>query len=56
MEGLLQMGAPEGPHSCVPTLFFLVYARSSGMVYVFQICLPVEASSATMLPRKRQHS
>jgi hypothetical protein len=22
--GLLQIGPPEGPHSCVPTLFFVV--------------------------------
>ncbi len=52
MAGLVHTGAPDGPHSCVPTLFFVVGAGSSGIVNVFQICLPVAPSSATTLPRK----
>ena len=37
------MGAPDGPHSCVPALFFFVGRASSAIVYVFQICAPVAA-------------
>src|SRR6478672_2825327 len=55
MAGADQMGAPDGPHICVPALFFFV-GRASSMVYVFQICAPVAAFSATRLPRKWQHS
>src|SRR5262245_33999751 len=55
MAGADQIGAPEGPHICVPVLFFVV-GRASAMVYVFQTCAPVVALSATRLPRKRQHS
>ena len=55
MAGLLQTPAPDGPHSCVPMAFFLVGRASSAIVYVFQICFPVAASSADTLPRKRQH-
>jgi hypothetical protein len=39
----------------VPTAFFFVGLGSS-IVYVFQTCLPVAASSATTLPRNLQHS
>ena len=56
MAGLLQTPAPEGPHNCVPIAFFFVGCASSAIVYVFHSCLPVAASSALTLPRKRQHS
>ena len=55
MAGLLHTPAPDGPHSCVPAAFFFV-GRASSIVYVFQICLPVAASSAVTLPRNLQHS
>ena len=50
------MGTPDGPHNCVPILFFFVGRGLVGIVYVFQICSPVAAFSATRLPRNRQHS
>ena len=56
MAGLLQTPAPDGPHSCVPTAFFVVGFASSAIVYVFQIWPPVAASSALTLPRNLQHS
>ncbi len=49
------MAAPEGPYISVPAEFFLVTEGGSGMVYVFQICFPVAASSAARLPRNVQH-
>ena len=39
-----------GPVCILPTIF-----GTSAIVYVFQICLPVAASSATTFPRKEQH-
>ena len=46
---------PAGPHKSTPFELLRVTLGVSGMVYVFQICLPVAASSATTLPRKVQH-
>ena len=56
IAGLDQIGAPDGPHNCVPTLFFVVGLASSEIVYVFQSYCPVAALSATRLPRNLQHS
>ena len=39
-RGLVQIGAPEGPHNCVPERFFFLGKDSSAIMYVFQICLP----------------
>src|SRR6266699_3574866 len=46
---------PEGPQSCVPVAVFVVRCGVS-TVYVFQITLPVAASSALTLPLNVQHS
>src|SRR5262249_57739613 len=51
-----QMAAPAGPYNCVPAAFFRCGLGSSGMEYDFQINLPVNASSASTLPRNVQHS
>ena len=51
-----QMAAPDGPHCVTPCGFFLIGLGSSGIVYDFQICLPLPASSDTTLPRNLQHS
>src|SRR5438128_557196 len=47
---------PEGPQSCVPAAVLVVRCGVSVIVYVFQTCRPVAASSALMLPLKVQHS
>ena len=48
-------GYPIDPE-VAPALFLVVVLGSSVTVCVFHTCLPVAASSATTLPRKRQHS
>ena len=50
-----QTAAPDGPNSCVPTLFVRVGFGASGITYVFHTTSPVAASSATTLPRNVQH-
>ena len=52
--GEAQSPAPDGAKSWTPREFFRVGFGSSGMMYVFQICLPVSALSATRLPRNVQ--
>ena len=37
IAGLLQTAAPDGPHNCVPIVFFIVGNGTSGMVYVCQM-------------------
>src|ERR1041385_1172662 len=54
--GADQMPPPEGPQACTPSLVTPRFLGSSAIVYVFQIWLPVLASSAVTLPRKVQHS
>ena len=41
---------------CVPAAVLIVRCGVSAIVYVFQITLPVAASSALTLPRNVQHS
>src|SRR5438067_1324699 len=53
--GVDQTPPPDGPHSCVPAADFAVFCGSA-TVYVFQITLPVAASSALTLPLNVQHS
>src|SRR5215475_13230528 len=52
--GEFQTPAPAGAHRCTPLVFFLTGFGSSGIMYVFQICVPFVASNATTLPRKVQ--
>lgn len=49
-----QMPAPEGPRNLIPASVFRSEG-SSGIVYVFQISLPVAASSTATRPRIVQH-
>ena len=56
MEGLDQVGAPEGASTRVPFAVRLTSFGSSGMVKCSHTVLPVAASTATSLPRKVQHS
>ena len=48
------MAAPEGDHTGVPIFDLPTFFGFSLIVYVFQSCLPVRASSASMLPRNVQ--
>ena len=54
MVGACQIAAPAPVQSCVPAEFFLERVGGSAIAYVFQICAPVSASSATTLPRNVQ--
>ena len=47
---------PPAPTVATPAALFANGRGASGTVKVFQICLPVAPSSATMLPRNLQHS
>jgi hypothetical protein len=40
----------------VPRAVFVVRCGACEIVFVFQICFPLAASSATTLPRNVQHS
>src|SRR5260370_3793155 len=51
-----QILAREGPQFCTPAAVLVVGCGSSATEYVFQICFPVTASSATTPPREVQHS
>src|SRR5439155_1367328 len=51
-----QMPAPDGPQRVVPLAFLPIGFASAPMVYVFHSSEPVDASSATRLPRNVQHS
>src|SRR5436190_17448622 len=56
MVGDDQIAAPAGPHICVPIDVFFVFISGVAIVSLFQICSPLAASYATMLPRNVQHS
>ena len=52
---IARLGA-EGPHDAPPFLAFARCFAASGIMYRFQIVLPVAASSADSLPRNVQHT
>src|SRR5262249_37506277 len=50
------MPAPDGPHLVAPFELLPIGFASAAIVYVFHNNAPVDASSATRLPRNVQHS
>src|SRR5271156_580117 len=55
MVGALHTPPPAGAQRSTPFEFLETIFGTSAIVQVFQIRLPVAASSATTLPRKLQH-